>query len=194
MELEIMLTGIGGQGVQLGAQILARATALEGREVMYLGTYGGTMRGGNTDSTIVVADTAITTPPMVSRIGAALAMHHEFWSGIEGKLRPGASVVLNSTVFEGEVRAEGVDIYLVPATQIATELGSPVSASMVLIGAYASLSGIVKLESLVEEMTRSLPAYRRQHVQLNEHALQAGYEALESNLAAAAWTRTGGKL
>ncbi len=189
MELEIMLTGIGGQGVQLGAQVLAQAAALEGREVMYLGTYGGTMRGGNTDSTIVIADSAISTPPMVSKIGAALAMHHEFWRDIEGKLRPGASVVLNSTVFEREVDAEGVNIYQVPATEIATELGSPVSASMVLIAAYASLSGIVKLESLIQEMTQSLPSYRQQHVQLNERTLRAGYQALDANLAPC-WSQT----
>src|SRR5690606_41928167 len=46
-EREVMWTGIGGQGVQLAATILARAATLEGREVMSLGTYGGTMRGGN---------------------------------------------------------------------------------------------------------------------------------------------------
>jgi Pyruvate/2-oxoacid:ferredoxin oxidoreductase gamma subunit len=62
-----------------------------------------------------------------------------------------------------------------------------------LIAAYASLSGIVKLESLVEEMTRSLPPYRRQHAQINERALQAGYEALTANLAPA-WTQTGAAL
>ena len=60
MERELLITGIGGQGVQLAAQVLARAATLEGREVMYLGLYGGMMRGGNTDSTIVVADAPIT--------------------------------------------------------------------------------------------------------------------------------------
>ena len=56
MERELMLTGIGGQGVQLAAQVLARAATLEGREVMLFGSYGGMMRGGNTDATLVVAD------------------------------------------------------------------------------------------------------------------------------------------
>ena len=56
MECEIMLSGIGGQGVQLGARVLAGAAAREDRHVMLLGTYGGTMRGGPTDSTLVVGD------------------------------------------------------------------------------------------------------------------------------------------
>ena len=68
MERELLITGIGGQGVQLAAQVLARAATLEGREVMYLGLYGGMMRGGNTDSTVVVADAPIIAPPVVSRV------------------------------------------------------------------------------------------------------------------------------
>ena len=56
MERELVLTGIGGQGVQLAAQVLATAAVLEDRRVMLFGVYGGTMRGGSSDSTVVVAD------------------------------------------------------------------------------------------------------------------------------------------
>ena len=66
MEFEIIITGIGGQGVQLVAQILARAAVAEDREVMMLGTYGGTMRGGNTESTIIIGDGPLINPPIVS--------------------------------------------------------------------------------------------------------------------------------
>jgi len=65
VEREVLLTGIGGQGVQLAATILARAATREGRHVMTLGTYGGCMRGGNTDSSVLVADRPISTPPIV---------------------------------------------------------------------------------------------------------------------------------
>ncbi len=82
MEHEIMMTGVGGQGVQLAAQILARSAVVEQREVMTLGTYGGTMRGGNTDSTLVVADGPIHSPPIVAEVGIALAMHHAFFEPV----------------------------------------------------------------------------------------------------------------
>jgi Pyruvate/2-oxoacid:ferredoxin oxidoreductase gamma subunit len=70
VEREILLTGVGGQGIQLAAQVLARAGVADGREVMLLGTYGGTMRGGSTDSCLVIADEPIRTPPIVSRVWA----------------------------------------------------------------------------------------------------------------------------
>ncbi|MGI9433049.1 MAG: 2-oxoacid:acceptor oxidoreductase family protein, partial [Myxococcota bacterium] len=101
MEREIILTGIGGQGVQLAAQVLARAALLESREVMLLGTYGGTMRGGSTDATLVVGDRAIESPPVVERAGAAVALHHQFWAPVAAKLRPDALVLVNESLFQG---------------------------------------------------------------------------------------------
>jgi len=191
MEKEIVLTGMGGQGVQLGGQILARAATLEGRQVMYLGTYGGTMRGGSTDSTIVVADEPIHSPPIVARVGSAIAMHHAFWSPVAAKLRPGAVVLLNSTVFEGRVDAQDVRVFEVPATRIASELGNPMGGAMVLISAYASLTGLVGLDSLVAAMRQSVPAYRKQHLDANERTLREGFTALPAN-AAAVWAESGG--
>lgn len=181
MEHEIMLTGVGGQGIQLGAQVLARAATLEGRQVMYLGTYGGTMRGGNTDSTIVVGDAPIETPPIVAQVGTAIAMHHAFWAPVEQKLKPGALVVVNSTVFEGEVAGAGARLFEVPATRIASDAGNPLGASMVLIAAYARLTGIVVLDSLVAAMKQSIPPYRTQHIEGNERALLAGFGALPAD-------------
>ena len=103
MEREIAFTGIGGQSIQLGAQVLARAAVLEGRQVMLLGTYGGTMRGGNTEATLVVADAPISTPPIVSEVWAALAMHHRYWDTLAPKLRPGGIVAIDSRLTETPV-------------------------------------------------------------------------------------------
>jgi Pyruvate/2-oxoacid:ferredoxin oxidoreductase gamma subunit len=185
VEIEIMMTGIGGQGVQLIAQTLARAATLEDRDVMLLGTYGGTMRGGNTDSTMVIADQPVSSPPMLSKIGVALAMHHEFWGNLEMRLRPGAVVILNDSVFVGDVTDKDVIVHRIPATKLANDLKLPMGAAMVFLGAYAKLSGIVSLESLIAAMTASLPSYRTQHIESNTKALTAGYESVEANLSPA---------
>jgi Pyruvate/2-oxoacid:ferredoxin oxidoreductase gamma subunit len=186
MERELILTGIGGQGVQLAAQVLARAAVLEERHVMMLGTYGGSMRGGNTDSMLVVADAPIGAPPIISRAWAALAMHHQFWGPVRARLRPGAVVVVNSPLFEGELDRQAHRVFEVPATTRAAELGSAMAAAMVLIGAFARLTGLVGPASLVAAMRESVPSYRRQHVALNEQALQAGFDIAPA-AAAPAW-------
>jgi Pyruvate/2-oxoacid:ferredoxin oxidoreductase gamma subunit len=180
VERELLITGIGGQGVQLAAQVVARAAALEGRSVMLLGLYGGMMRGGNTDSTIVVGDGPIEAPPVVPKAWSAIAMHDEYWAPLEPKLRPGGLVLVNDTTFAAEVAAP-VTLIRLPATTVATDLGNPLGGAMVMLGAYAGATGIVEQASLVEAMRQSIPSYRTQHIEANERALLAGWDLLPPN-------------
>jgi Pyruvate/2-oxoacid:ferredoxin oxidoreductase gamma subunit len=177
VERELLITGIGGQGVQLAAQVLARAGALEGRNVMYLGLYGGMMRGGNTDSTVVIGDAPIEAPPVVSRAWSSIAMHDEFWAPIEPKLRPDGIVLVNDATFTTEIHAP-VTVLRVPATNVATDLGNPLGGALVMLGAYCGTTGMVELTSLVEAMRESIPPYRTQHIEANERVLRAGWELL----------------
>ena len=56
---------------------------------------------------------------------------------------------------------------------------------MVLVSAYARVTGLVGIDSLLEAKRASVPAYRRQHVELNEKALYAGFAATAADLAPA---------
>lgn len=174
MEREVLFTGIGGQGIQLGAQVLARAAMDEGRQVMLLGVYGGTMRGGPTDATLVVGDAPIASPPIVARGWSALAMHPAHFEPVRRKLVADAVVVRNASLFDREEPGQH-RVFDVPATKIAAELGAPLCASLVLVAAYAGITELVALDSLVSAMRASLPAYRRQHLEANERALRAGH-------------------
>lgn len=186
MERELLLTGIGGQGVQLAAQVIARAATIEGRHVLLFGVYSGMMRGGNTDATVVVGDEPLHAPPLVSHTWSAIAMHDEFWEPLARKLRPRALVLVNEATFAAPIDTEAYRVVSVPATDLARELGSELTASMVMTGAYVGITGLVSLESAVEAMRESVPSYRRQHVERNEVAIQTGYEHVE-RLAAPAW-------
>lgn len=146
-EYELLCTGIGGQGVQLAAQVVARAATLEGREVMFFGIYGGMMRGGNTDSTVVVADAPITAPPVVARAWSAIAMHDEFWAPLEPKLRPGGLVLVNDSTFTADVAAP-VTLVRLPATELAAEVGNPMGGTLVMVGAHSACTGLVTLDAL----------------------------------------------
>jgi Pyruvate/2-oxoacid:ferredoxin oxidoreductase gamma subunit len=181
-----MISGIGGQGVQLCAQAIARAATLEGRNVLLFGLYGGQMRGGNTESTVIVADAPVSAPPIVSRTWSAIVMHHQYWEGLRAKLRPGAAVVVNAPLFEGEIDRSTYRVFDVDASGTASALGSALAAAMVITGAYAAVTGLVGLESLVVGMRDSLPPYRKQHAELNEKALRVGYGLVERE-AVRAW-------
>jgi 2-oxoacid:acceptor oxidoreductase gamma subunit (pyruvate/2-ketoisovalerate family) len=177
MERELLLTGIGGQGIQLAAQVLARAAIAEGRQVQMFGSYGGMMRGGNTEATLVIADGAIEAPPTVADTWSAIFMHHDFSEATRAKLRPGSLVLVNTTVFEGTFDAGEYRVVEVAATDLAVDLGNIMTASMVMLGAYVATTDIVTLDAVDAAIAGSLPAYRSQHVELNVRAVHTGFDA-----------------
>jgi Pyruvate/2-oxoacid:ferredoxin oxidoreductase gamma subunit len=186
MEREVLFTGIGGQGVQLAATILARAATREGREVMTLGTYGGSMRGGNTDSTVLVADRAISSPPIISRSWSAIGAHPRYWPALRAKLRPDAVAVWNRELFGPEVEIGAATRVPVEATRIASEIGSPLASSLVLLGAFVCVTRLVSLDAALAAMEDSVPSYRREHLAKNAAALRAGFASAPAR-AAPAW-------
>jgi 2-oxoglutarate ferredoxin oxidoreductase subunit gamma len=177
MERELLLTGIGGQGIQLAAQVLARAAIAEGRQVQMFGSYGGMMRGGNTEATVVIADGAIEAPPTIADTWSAIFMHHDFSEPTRAKLRPGSLVLVNTTVFEGSFDADEYRVVEIAATDLAVDLGNIMTASIVMLGAYVAATDIVALEAIDAAIAASLPAYRSQHVALNVSAVHAGFDA-----------------
>jgi Pyruvate/2-oxoacid:ferredoxin oxidoreductase gamma subunit len=191
VERELVMTGIGGQGIQLATQLLARAAIAEGREVQLFGSYGGMMRGGNTEATIVIADGPIEAPPTVGQTWSAILMHHEYVGPTLQRIRPGSVILVNTTVFDAR-GAAALDrthctVIDVPASDLAVDVGSVMTASMVMLGSYAAVTEIVALDALEEAVAAALPSYRAQHVALNIAALRAGHAAAPRG-AAAAWT------
>lgn len=188
MQTEVMLTGIGGQGIQLCAKTLAIGATDEGRQAMLSAHYGGEMRGGQTEASVVVGDGPLRALPILPSTWSALVMHPSYWAPVRAKLRDDGVVVANATLLdEAGLDAGDRATFLVPAGDIAAGLGAPMSAGLVLLGAYAAVTGLVGLDALVAAMTRLVPPYRSQHIAKNEAALRSGYDAVPA-LAAPAWS------
>ncbi len=173
-----MLTGIGGQGIQLAARSLAEAAIADGRRVQLFASYGGMMRGGNSDSYLVIAEETITSPPVVGSAWAALVMHHEHAAGVWPKLRNDSITMINSSVVDPACRppAGAGEVGEVAALDIATDVGSAMAASLVLIGALVARTAVVSAAALLDSAARVLPSYRSEAAAVNRLALQAGLD------------------
>ncbi|HLW18083.1 MAG TPA: 2-oxoacid:acceptor oxidoreductase family protein [Actinomycetota bacterium] len=185
MERELLLTGIGGQGVQLAARVIATAAIAEGRSVQLFGSYGGMMRGGNTDATIVISDGPVEAPPTVGHAWSAIVMHDQFAGPIYSKLIDGSIVVVNSDVCSSRPDPSHSTVVELHANEIADGIGNRLAASMVLVGAYAAATGLVALDTLTGAISESLPSYRQKTVEVNVAAVRGGYEAASRDLAIA---------
>ncbi len=177
--------------MQLAAKTLAMAATAEGRQVMMSSHYGGEMRGGQTEASVVVADGRLRSVPILEKSWSAAVMHSRYWPGVAARLRPGGVVVANSTV-AGDVPEGDYRLVQVPAGELATEVGSAMSAGFVLLGAFATVTQLVGLEALVEAMRQLVPSYRVQHLSVNEAALRAGHAAVSALVAPAAVAEVAG--
>ena len=183
-----MFTGVGGQGVQIASKTLATAAIAEGRQVMLVPRYGGGMRGGMTNAEVTIGDQALRALPVATSAWSAYVMDPSYWSTIEQNLADGAVVVLNASLFTGATTVDVPDaaVFEVPASDTAAELGNPMSAGFVLLGAFVALTGLVSVDSTVAAMRELVPAYRTQHLEANERAIRTGAGLLPT-LGAPAW-------
>jgi 2-oxoglutarate ferredoxin oxidoreductase subunit gamma len=190
MERAIVMTGLGGQGVQLIAKLLAEAGIREGRQVMMFGIFMGMIRGGSSESTVVLADDEIVSPPIVPEFWGVLAMHPDGLAKLAPKVRAGGVLVRNATMVTRAPGWPGVQDVAVPATELAKAMGQPLGASMIALGTLAAATGVVAVSSLVDALATVLPPHRQKHVASNRACLERGaawVTAAADGAVSAAW-------
>ncbi|MGC4788046.1 2-oxoacid:acceptor oxidoreductase family protein [Micromonospora sp. DT178] len=173
MERELVVTGVGGQGIQLLAKTLALAATRSGRYAMLTADYGGEMRGGPSRAGVVIGDEPLRSLPVLAAAWSAIVVHHRFSGPALARLRPGGPAVVNVPLVDpGSLPA--MTVHPVDATAVAKSVDAPQAIGFVLLGAYNAVTGVVDPAALVEAMTELLPPYRRQHAPANARALAAG--------------------
>lgn len=174
MNTDVIMAGFGGQGILLIGNLLSYAAMEEGRRVTYFPAYGVEMRGGTANCTVVVSDEEIGSP-VVGRPSSVIVMNGPSLERFRQSVKEGGTLILNrSLVDPGKVDRGDVRVVAVPANDIAREIGSPQLASMVALGAYAGLTGVVAVESLVRAMPNVIPKRNERFIPLNIEAVRRG--------------------
>ena len=170
-EIEIRLSGSGGQGLQLSAKILSRAFADEGKVVAQSQSYEPTSRGGLSRSDLVVSNDE-PDYPLTTQVDYMLVLDQVAVKSAEGIIRSGGTVIADAKLTpeppEGDFK-----VLSLPITETAIKLGNVRIANVIALGVLAGLGDICDRESLekaVESMTP--PKFR----DLNLEALSAGYD------------------
>ena len=172
---DVIITGIGGQGIQLCAKVLANAAVADGHHVMLSSYFGGEMRGGRTEATVITRDGPIVgLPPIVPRLDAMIVLHPEFLADAMPRLADEPLVVADEWTWTQDLSPGRV--VRVPAREIAAELGTPVAAGLALVGVPAALTGSAGAAALAGATRDLVPAHRAAALEANLAALTAGAE------------------
>jgi pyruvate ferredoxin oxidoreductase gamma subunit len=154
---EVRIHGRGGQGVVTTAELLSVAAFTEGRQAQAFPTFGSERTGAPVVGFCRIDDRPIRThepvaePDAVIIQDASLVHQSEVFGGLgaDGYLLINTSWSLVELGLDSYVRRFRPErVMTIPATELAmTHLGRPLPGA-VLLGAFAALTGQVRLESV----------------------------------------------
>ena len=147
MIVKTLCAGSGGQGVLTLGNVMGNAAMFQGFHATYLPAYGAAMRGGTANCTITISDEEIASP-VASAPDIVVALNQPSAVAFINRLVPGGKLLYNSSVTEEIPLRNDIDVFAIPANDIATELGNDRSANMVMLGAFAKLAGVPSQDAI----------------------------------------------
>lgn len=171
-QLEVVFAGFGGQGVMTIGQLLAYTAMEEGKQVVWIPSYGPEMRGGTANCTVVVSDARIGSP-IINNPMSACVFNRPSLDKFGPAIRPGGLLLINNSLIDVTSGRDDITEILVPANDIAIKLGNPKVANMVMLAAYVAATDIVKFEHL-EKMLDSKMGRKKSLLEINHAAIAEG--------------------
>ena len=170
----ILIAGFGGQGVLFAGKCLAYKGLIENKQVSWLPSYGPEMRGGTANCSVILSDTPVGSP-IVSNPDVLIAMNLPSLDKYENATVAGGKIFVESTLIDRKVERGDVEAFYIPATKIATELGAPTLANMVMLGKVIKETGAVNFGDIEEGLKKVIPARKADMLAINLKAVEAGY-------------------
>lgn len=176
---ELMMAGLGGQGVLLATQLFISAGLSEFKYASWFPSYATLVRGGDCEGTAILSDELIYSP-LIYRPKALIVMDQTSLQAFSERIEPGCLLILDSSLIKEWTEREGVETLKVPATEQAARLGSSQSANLLLLGVYLRKTRALGLE-LVEEAVRErmIQEGKESFLPKNLEALRWGYQHYE---------------
>jgi indolepyruvate ferredoxin oxidoreductase, beta subunit len=193
MTYNVLIVGVGGQGVLLASRVIGEAAMREGQDVVMSEVHGMAQRGGSVSAVVRFGQGVLS--PLVPKAGADLILGFEPVETYRALVyaKQGTVVVTDTdrivpmTVTGGNekypevkellsaMRRSGLKVISFEATKVAEEAGARVTVNSVLIGAVSTLREFpIGEEALKAALMSSVPAKVKQ---VNEKAYELGRHA-----------------
>jgi indolepyruvate ferredoxin oxidoreductase beta subunit len=189
---ELILAGVGGQGIIFAGQIIMNAALKQGFKVIGFEEHGMARRGGAVATHIRFGE-EVHTPLVPIGSGKLLvafepseALRHLSLMGSDGVAIINSKPVIPVSVSAGKGTYPDIKkiestlndvcekVLLFDASSLACEAGNPISLNIVMLGAMCgSTSFPIKKEVVLEIVEQSSPSYSKD---VNVKALDLGYK------------------
>ncbi len=178
MKQEIIIAGFGGQGVLSMGKILAYSGLMEGKEVSWFPSYGPEQRGGTANVTVIVSDDRISSP-VLNEYDIAIILNQPSLDKFEKTVKPGGILIYDSYGIPNPPTRKDIQIYKIDAMKTSTETGNSKAFNMFVLGGMLKASPVVKLESVMLGLKKSLPERHHHLLPMNEKAIRTGMDIIQ---------------
>lgn len=197
--LNIMITGVGGQGTVLAAKLLAQAAEARNWRVRTAETIGMAQRGGSVVSHVRLANQgeSCIDAPLIARGEADLIIAFEPAEAVRclGYLRPGGALVSATSSVQPVTAALSREAYsaepfldylkqavpgclLVDDVALIEQIGSPKALNVALLASAIAISDLgITVEELRDAMHASV---RSQFIALNDRAIDVAVASISA--------------
>ena len=170
---EILIAGFGGQGILFSGKFLAYKGLVEDLQVSWLPSYGPEMRGGTANCNIILSDTPVGSP-IITAPNVLIAMNLPSLEKYVDSVVSGGQIYVDSSLIGAKVERDDVEVFYIPATQMAKDEGLGNLANMIIIGHLLENHPELSFEGAAEVVEKLVPPKKAALKELNNKALTLG--------------------
>jgi len=185
MDLKLIITGNGGQGVVFLTRLFAQTAVALGYPVMVSETHGMSQRGGSVISHLKING---NEAPLIQRGTADFMIALDSNEAVRNliSLRRAGIVFVNTNdgllpEVEPHLERLSIKVMSLPASSLAIELGSSSIANIIMAGFVVAHPAF---DIPIEKMTATVEKVSKHDVELNLKALETGYQTGKRNFSA----------
>ena len=170
MKEDILIVGMGGQGIKSAGILLGKIAAELGLNAVVSYTYGAEVRGGAVSSSC-----KISTEPLLFQfveIPDFLIVLH--WKGLSHLYKKVAGIIIADSDLAGDLsEIKTKEIIKYPMTRRAEELGSRLAANLIALGIYTALSRLIKKDIAIKVLEKE---FSGKVLEINKKAFELGFD------------------
>ncbi|MBO5953651.1 MAG: 2-oxoacid:acceptor oxidoreductase family protein [Oscillospiraceae bacterium] len=170
---QILIAGFGGQGILFAGKFLAYKGLMEELQVSWLPSYGPEMRGGTANCNVILSDTPVGSP-IITAPDVLIAMNLPSLQKYVDTVVPGGQIYVDSSLIDAKVERTDVQVFYIPATQMAKDNGIATLANMIIAGHLLQNHPELSFTGTDAVVSKLVPPKKAALVELNMKALQLG--------------------
>ena len=170
---EILIAGFGGQGILFSGKFLAYKGLVEDLQVSWLPSYGPEMRGGTANCNVILSDTPVGSP-IIMAPDVLIAMNMPSLEKYVNSVVSGGQIYVDSSLINAKVERDDVEVFYIPATQMAKEAGIATLANMVIVGHLLENHPELSFDGAEGVVDKLVPPKKAALTELNMKALNLG--------------------